>query len=48
MPDPGLLRIVLLIVAALLAILEAFGITSPRFRTGWGGVALLALGEVLQ
>jgi hypothetical protein len=38
---------VCLIVAVILCALACFGVGSPRFALGWGGVAFVALGLLL-
>jgi hypothetical protein len=35
------------LIATILAFLAAFGVSSPRFNTGWGAVAFIALGLTL-
>jgi len=35
------------LIATILGFLAAFGISNPRFNTGWGAVAFIALAAVL-
>lgn len=42
------LAIILLVLAFVLLLLAAFGITHPRFNFGWAGLACYILSEMMR